>query len=236
MPSSSALSIVAVPAPEEDVVRTALLWNLSIEIARHGGRSLLLQAEPEDRATAWLHAGRQPLGAEISRCPARSLGQLYRAAVDLALLHTAGDEHGVVLVQVPPSWLHAPGDGAALLDWTLLLSRPDEADLRETWRLARVLVGARPHGRVGVTIHGAKSLREAERSFGSLARAMRDHLGRDVSSYGLLADDLHVYRAATAERPIGLTHPQSLAARALHDVAGILLEDARDLDAGRASG
>ena len=39
--------------------------------------------------------------------------------------------------------------------------------------------------------------------------------------------DLDVYRAIVAQRPIGLDHPQSPAARALRDVAGLLLEDAR---------
>jgi MinD-like ATPase involved in chromosome partitioning or flagellar assembly len=41
-------------------------------------------------------------------------------------------------------------------------------------------------------------------------------------------DDLHVYRSIVARRPIGLEHPQSPAARALHDVAGLLLDDAME--------
>jgi MinD-like ATPase involved in chromosome partitioning or flagellar assembly len=48
-------------------------------------------------------------------------------------------------------------------------------------------------------------------------------------SYGLLVDDLHVYRAIVARRPIGLEHPQSPAARALRDVARLVLEDARKI-------
>jgi MinD-like ATPase involved in chromosome partitioning or flagellar assembly len=47
-------------------------------------------------------------------------------------------------------------------------------------------------------------------------------------SYGLLVDDLHIYRASVAHRPIGLEHPQSRAARALRDVAQLLLDDAQD--------
>jgi hypothetical protein len=227
------LPIVAVPVAADDAVRTALLWSLSIEIARRGGRSLLLRAAPRHGAvgdaTAWPRPGRQPLGAELVDAPARDLGDLYRAAVDAALLRSVEGEPGLVLVQVPPAWLAAPGDGAALLDWALLLTRGDPSDLRATWRLVRALAGARPGGRLGVTIHGATSRNEAERGFAVLARAARDRLGRDVSSYGLLADDLHVYRAVTDRRPIGVSQPQSLAARALHDVAGTLLEDASDL-------
>ena len=225
-----ALPIVAVPVAPEDAVRAALLWSLSIEIARRGGRSLLLRpATPDGDPSAWPRPGRQPLGAELVEVSARSLGDLYRASVDAALLRSAEGEPGLVLVQVPPAWLAAPGDGAALLEWTLLLTRGDASDLRATWRLAKALVEARPEGRLGITIHGATSRQEAERGFATLARAARERLGREVASYGLLADDLHVYRAVTDRRPIGVSQPQSLAARALHDVAGTLLEDASDL-------
>jgi hypothetical protein len=58
------------------------------------------------------------------------------------------------------------------------------------------------------------------------------HLGRSPQSYGLLADDLHVYRAIAARRPIGLEHPQSRAARALGDVARMLWSDAQKMSLG----
>jgi MinD-like ATPase involved in chromosome partitioning or flagellar assembly len=44
--------------------------------------------------------------------------------------------------------------------------------------------------------------------------------------------DLHIYRAIVAQRPIGLEHPQSRAARALRDVASLLLADAKDCALG----
>jgi MinD-like ATPase involved in chromosome partitioning or flagellar assembly len=53
------------------------------------------------------------------------------------------------------------------------------------------------------------------------------HLSAKLLSYGLLVDDLHVYRAIVSGRPVGLEHPQSPAARALRDVARLLLEDTR---------
>ncbi len=239
------LPIVAVPVAFDDEVRAALLWNLSIEIARCGGHSLLLRParpahEPAQRTgestrssaeSMWPPPGRQPLGAELIEARARNLGDLYRAAVDAALLRSGGGGPGLVLVQTPADWLAAPGDGAPLLEWALLLTRSEPGDLRATWRLARHLTGARPGGRLGITIHGATSRRAAERGFAALARAARERLAREVASYGLLADDLHVYRAITDRRPIGVSQPQSLAARALHDVAGTLLDDAAELHA-----
>ena len=78
-----------------------------------------------------------------------------------------------------------------------------------------------------MTIHGARRISDAERAFDRLADVASRHLRRTPVSYGLLVDDLHVYRAIVARRPIGLEHPQSPAARALRDVAQLVLEDAR---------
>ena len=80
---------------------------------------------------------------------------------------------------------------------------------------------------VGVTIHGARRIADAESAFLHLADVASRWLRRELVSYGLLVDDLHIYRAIVARRPIGLEHPQSRAARALRDVARMLLEDTR---------
>jgi MinD-like ATPase involved in chromosome partitioning or flagellar assembly len=92
-----------------------------------------------------------------------------------------------------------------------------------------LLCNAHRAARVGVTIHGARRMGEAEAAFGRLARSTANHLGRELTSYGLLVDDLHVYRAIVDKRPIGLVHPQSPAARCLRDVAEMLLRDAREI-------
>lgn len=226
------LPVVAVPVGDQDVVRAALLWNLAVEVARRGGRSLLLRPETEPASAAWPDAGRGPMGIEVETCPARNLGDLYRSAVDLALLQASeAPGGGLVFVQVPPTWLRAPGDGAALLRWLLLFTTCDPSDVRDAYGLAKLAVRAQPAAEIGITVHGARGREEAERIFDTLTRTGREHLGRGFESYGLLVDDLHVYRAVVERRPIGLAHPQSLAARALHDVAGLLLEDARHLKA-----
>ncbi len=78
-----------------------------------------------------------------------------------------------------------------------------------------------------MTIHGPRSVAEARTAFDRLDQAVRRHLGRELSSYGLLIDDLHVYRAIVSRRPVGLTHPRAGATRALQEVAGLLLSDAQ---------
>jgi hypothetical protein len=113
-------------------------------------------------------------------------------------------------------------DGDRLLRWTLVFVLRTE--LRTA--LARRLLFAAPGVRVGVTIHGVSSIAEARRAFDALVSALEPELRDRVVSYGLLLDDLDVYRAIVSRRPIGVIHPQSRAARALADVARLLLGDA----------
>lgn len=225
---SNVLPIVAVPIGDSDVVRAAFTWNLTVELARLGARATLVTPGFDDPSPLWPEPGLGPLGAELITTPARDLGALYRVAIDTAVDRAAGArDGGAVFVRVPPTWLRSPCDGAAVLRWTLLFSSSHASDLRETYGIGKLVMSALADADVGITIHGARSRIEAERAFARLARAARAHLERDLLSYGVLVDDLHVYRAIVAQRPIGLEHPQSTAARALRDVARILLDDAR---------
>ena len=108
--------------------------------------------------------------------------------------------------------------------FVLLMSTAEPRELLETYALAKRLVSADPEVRIGVTIHGVQSIREAREAFERLARACEHRLGVSPTSFGLLVDDLHVYRAIAAQRPIGLEHPQAPATRALMDVARLLHE------------
>jgi hypothetical protein len=160
----------------------------------------------------------------------QGLGDLHRAALDVAVTRAAhAPDGGLVLVRVPPSWLLRGEDGRGLLRWSLLFTSTDRRELMETYGLAKHIVATGPDARIGVTVHGARRLADAERAYGHLADVSRRRLQRVPISYGLLVDDLHVYRALVARRPIGLTRPQSPAARALRDVARMLLSDARGL-------
>jgi MinD-like ATPase involved in chromosome partitioning or flagellar assembly len=119
-------------------------------------------------------------------------------------------------------------DSRALLRWVLLFASPDSGDLQEAYALAKRFARSNAEARIGITIHGAQQVGEAERVFRKLASTALRHLQHSVVSYGLLVDDLHIYRAIAAQRPIGLERPQSRAARALRDVARLLLADARN--------
>jgi hypothetical protein len=213
---------------ERDVVRAAFTWNLAVEVARHGASSTLVAPEDDEPGLLWPEPGPGPLGSEIVLVDARGLGELYRAALDVAVARAADcRDGGVVLVRVPSPWLGDAAKGSGLFRRVLLFASLEPRDLLETYGLAKRLLSAVADTQVGITIHGARRISEAEQAFQLLAGVAARHLRRPLVSYGLLVDDLHVYRAIVSRRPIGLERPPSRAARALSDVARLLLEDTR---------
>ena len=224
----AALPLLGVPIGGHDVVRAAFTWNLAVEVARLGGRATLVAPDEDGGSPLWPAPGPGPLGAEVVLSPATDLGALHRAALDLAVSRAPeADAGGLVLVRIPPLWLRDAGEGGGLLRWVLLFSSAERCDLLEAYGITKLLVRANPRAEVGVTVHGARRIRDAEQAFSKLTGASMRHLGHDLASYGLLVDDLDVYCAIVAQRPIGLSHPQSPAARALRDVAQMVLDGAR---------
>jgi hypothetical protein len=223
---------VAVPVREKDAVRLALVWNLAVELGRSGARASIVV--PEAAAARELlppAAVGGVLAPELVLSGARSLAQL---AAD-ALRGEAGREGSLRLALVPAEWIGAPGGASGLLEWTLLFATPDGPDHDATAELAERVAAADPAAEVGVTLHGVESVREAEDAFERLAGRFEARAGRPLRSYGLLLDDLVVYRAAVERRPVVLSHPQALASRALADVARLLLADARRGSPGAAA-
>jgi hypothetical protein len=225
---AAALPILCVPIGPHDVVRAAFAWNLVVEVARFGASATLLATRADEASALWPEGGPGPVGSSVALVGANTLTELHRAALDVAVARAAdGPEGGLVVACVPPEWLGRMDGGRALLRWVLLLSSTDRRDLLENYALAKQVLLPDASARVGVAIHGARGVGEARHAFDHIADVARRHLGRPLESYGLLVDDLHVYRAIVSRRPIGIEHPQSRAARALRDVAQMLLEDAR---------
>lgn len=222
-----AAPVVGVPLGESDVVRAAYVWNLAVEIARSGASATVVAARDTQTEALWPAPGVGPLGAELVLSGARDLGELARTARDLASQRGRGrGKPGLVLVCMPAAWLARAAGPEDLPPWFLLFTTPDPRELRACYDLIERVLRGVPRGRVGVTVHGVGSIAEARAAFLSLASASERNLGSGLVSYGLLLDDLHVYRAIVSLRPIGLAHPQSRGARAVRDVARLLLEDA----------
>jgi len=227
-PAPSSLPILGLPIGERDVVRAALAWNLAIETARLGGSTIMLAPASDEGSPLWPEPGLGPLGTELVLCPATDLESLYAAATDLARSRAAGTRGtGIIFVRIPPAWLADTELKAIPIRWFLILTSANRRDLHEAYELAKTMTATNACPEIGVTIHGVRTLSEARGAFEYLSRISREQLGLALASYGLLVDDLHVYRAIAAQRPIGLAHPQAPATRALMDVARLLHEDAR---------
>ena len=227
------LPILGLTIGDHDVVRAALAWNLAIETTRLGGSTLLLAPEIDRGSPLWPEAGVGPLGSELLFCPAKDLRSLYQAAAELASCRAESAKRGgIVFVRIPPAWLDTDDEVPDILRWVLHLSGASQRDLDQSLALAAQLVSRHPKIEIGVTLHGVSSISEARSAYETLARRAQSDLGLFLISYGLLVDDLHVYRAIAAQRPIGLEHPQAPATRALMDVARLLYKDARSRTLG----
>jgi hypothetical protein len=237
-PSLPAVPILAVPIGDRDVVRAALTWNIAVETARLGKRVIVLAPESETRSALWPDAGIGPLGTELLFHRAQNLDQLAAEAARLSIecAGSKGRSAGALFVRVPPQWLIRQCSTEHPIPWWLLLSSPNHKDLSEAYDLAATIQTAQSTTEstpnIGITIHGVSSVNEARQAYEHLSRRCATQIGLELISYGLLVDDLHVYRAIAAQRPIGLAHPQAPATRALMDVARLLSEDAERLADG----
>ena len=228
----SPLRVVSLPISNRDVVRAAFAWNLVVEVARLGGHAILVSPSHDTEASLWPDHGLGPLGAEVVLAEAADLGALERAALDIAETRAAeAEDGGIVLARIPPLWLRKAADGPTLLQHSLIFTSPEPRDLLETYGIAKILFENHRGSSVGITVHGVENrqeTQEAQEAFAQLTDVTERRLGRSLVSYGTLMDDLHVYRAIVARRPIGLAHPQSAAARSLRDVAQRLFTFAKE--------
>ena len=218
--------LLSVPLAPRDVVRLALLWNLAVEAARQGARVALI-VPGAGRCAPWLRPGSGPLGIEVTEVEADQLSALADAArIAAAQIATRKGGPPLVLVAVPVAWLRSDADASPLLDRVLLLTRPEERELLETWTALAAISERSPRARIGVSLFGVASVADARRAFEGLAALTELELARPLVSYGVLVDDVHLSRSIVSQRPIALSQPAALAARALTDVAAMLLEDA----------
>ncbi len=219
--------VVSVPLGDHDVVRAAFVWNLAVEIARTGAGANVLATGGAAGAALWPSAGRGPLGAELTLTATDDPGELAAAAATLAAQRAreASAETGIVFVHLPVGWLAKPADAAPLLERVLLFATPDPQDLLDAYAVAKRVVTAAPLAHIGVTIHGARGLEEARGAFERLASESERQLDRSLSSFGLIAGDLDVYRSILHRRAVGLDYPHGIAARSMADVAHLLIGD-----------
>lgn len=227
----TALPIVAVPISEQQIVSASFVTGIADQIATLGGDATILTPITPNARRLFLRSSVESEGARVQTTRADSLSSLYSAAVELAETRGGDAEAGgVVLVRIPPSWLRGAEDAAELLDWLLLFSATDSRSLADTYALAAWVLGENAKAEIGITIYGAEDRREAEEAFGALARSVEQRLGLSVASYGLLIEDLDVYRAIVTGRALCQSSPQSVAAGGVREAAKLVFERARKVE------
>lgn len=222
----AATRCLALVAEPDELLGVALLWNLAHELARRGLSVAWVTALSDEELLPVDASG----GLTRVLAPVQGLAGLARAVREAGAKLRATRTPALVLTRVPPAWLE-PGAGASeLLAWSLLLCGPDAEQGEEALARARRVARVSPGARVGVTLHGIRSVGEAEAAYCTLARGVASPL-EGLWSYGLLLDDHLLYDALLARRPASQQRPESRAAQALRDVARLLHEDWRR-DAG----
>lgn len=227
-PRAAGLRLLGVPMGSGDLLRAGAVWALAVEVMRRGTAAQVLCPAPEDQPDPWPEEAVAPLGVRVHRL-ARGAAAEALAGHACRIAEAAGAEPGLCFLALPDRGFEEAF--ARHLDRALLLVGCDRAALREAEERIRRLVARRPDARVGVTVHGAHTVSEAREAFEHLAAQVEGACGTWVRSYGLLVDDLALYRGIVERRAVGLARPQSPAARALADVARLLVEDLEDPDA-----
>lgn len=218
--------LVGVPLAAPDPAVLALLRNLAVETARQGaGVSLLAPASLGAGA-----AGERPhAGVSERRTPDDPAATARAAEQALAALPRFARRFG--FAAFPSAWLAKASELGALLRWTLVFVRPDEAALTDASVALEAVAAHAPRARLGVTVYGVRTIVEARDCFEHLALRIERRFGVALTSYGVLVDDVRLSRSIVTGRPIPLVSPHSGSARALADVASLLLGDAaQDVD------
>lgn len=222
------LSILGLPLGERELVDSACAWNLAVETARQGGKSMIVLPRGDADAAFAPPADLRDHGVEVVVAPARDPAAVgafaRRLATEAGRTARAG---GIVFLRVPTAWLERAEAFDEAVRWFLLFSAPGERELRRTFERAERLVERSRGAEIGVALRSVRDAREARTSFDDLIARCRGRLGIGLVRYGVLVDDLDLCRAIGSGRALSPAQPPSSGARAFSELARRLYEDAR---------
>ena len=220
--AGSATRCLALVAEPDELLGVSVLWNLAHELARRGTSVAWVSALSDEE----LLPGDVTPGVARVLAPVDDLRGLAAAVREAGAKLRARRPPELVLTRVPPAWLEPESEAQELLAWPLLLCGPDPERRDEARVRSRCVADVCPGARLGVTVHGVRTVRDAEAAFDALAHELGTH-GPAPWSYGVLLEDHLLYDALLARRPVTEHRPDSRAAHALRDVARLLHEDWR---------
>lgn len=205
--------VVAIGA--RDVLRAAFAWNLAAALAERAPGAALVTRAPQAGGLRWPGAGPARLVAVAAPEPAALAAAAREAAAGGA----------PVLTCIAPEALEVdaavPAPGAR----SLLFATPEDVEHDTAGRRIDALRARWPAIAPGAVVHGVSDLAAARRAFERLAARTERRHGVPLASYGLLLDDLDVYRSVVEGEPLVRSRPAGRTARALRDVAGWMQRD-----------
>lgn len=222
------LSILGVPLGDRELVHAACAWNLAVETARQGGRSVIVLPRGDGASAIAPPSDAAAHGVEVLEAPARDPIRVGAFARRIASERgRTAREGGIVFLRVPTAWLEQAESFDEALRWFLLFCAPGERDLHAAFERACRLAERTRSAEIGVALRGVRDAREARTSFDDLMSRCRQRLDLGLVRYGVLVDDLDLCRAIAAGRALTPARPDASGARALSEVARRLYEDAR---------
>lgn len=164
-------------------------------------------------------------GAHGTRTLADALGDApKRLAKELAELEAGAD---FLLIDAGSGLGPSIATLAAAADGVVLVTTPEPTSVADAHAALRRLGRAAGSSSLRVVVNQAQSDAEAADCLARLAASSRQFLGMVVSPLGFVRSDARVTQAVRARKPFVTAYPNSLAARGVRRLAGVLADERR---------
>lgn len=131
--------------------------------------------------------------------------------------------YGRVVIDLGAGIDRATRQLALQAETVLIVTTEEPTALTDAYAFIKLLHGARPDVDVRVVVNLARTLRDGERTYDTLARACQNFLKTTPPLLGVIRQDRHVRDAIRAQAPLLVRSPHSDAARDVEAIAAHLL-------------
>lgn len=241
--------LIAITSGKGGVGKSNVALNLSVELAREGLRTAVMDADlgvanlhllaglTTDRTLTHVISGECAIDEIIARMPGGpdivpgssgifEMANLpaHRRQTLLAGLRKLESRYDVILIDT------AAGVGGSVLDFlvssdfVLVVTTPETTAIADAYALIKLTFQRSPYCRIGVVANRVRSAREGAATLGRISDCTRRFLARSLLELGHIWEDSHVRRAVDERVPFSVGYPQSRASAAVRRLARTLLE------------
>ncbi|MDA0749051.1 MAG: hypothetical protein O2954_21230, partial [bacterium] len=150
----------------------------------------------------------------------------HRLAEELGRLERGFD---LILIDTGAGISSKVTDFVLSADRMLVLAVPEPTSIADAYAMVKVCGTQRPNLETGLVVNRARSPREAFELYKKFDQIVSRFLGLSVFRAGHILEDLSVEQAARTQQPVLLSHPDSLAARCIRQLAKDLAPESESL-------